>query len=412
VFRATLAAVSALLSLVLALAAPHAQLSAPPVPLRVGTAWRATLVVRPAPRRAPIVSARPSSGAPLRFRSTRLAPGRFRVVLRLPRAGSWSLSAQVGAATVRLRGVRVLPLAPPVSPLPGAAALRVCGGAAIPYTQNGFALGFGSAWVVCTRQQRVLRITGGKIAAAVSLPVEPWAIAAGEGAVWALARESTAVYRISPATNRVSAHVELDAAGVYLWALAGAVWVADDADSTLIRIDPVGLRVSARLPSGDGPSGLAFDGTYLWLVSHRENSLDRIDPATNIVTRVAIALSPPDATAAERVAALGGSLWITGRGLDLLRRSPAGAPLGTVEVGPAAMDVVTDGSSLWAAAFTPPAAHRGDPVAGELLRVDASGQVVARVAATRRLFVNGLAAGDGALWVYDGVAGLLVRLPT
>ena len=140
--------------------------------------------------------------------------------------------------------------------------------------------------------------------------------------------------------------------------------------------------MSARLPVGDGPSGLAFDGTYLWLVSHRENSLDRIDPATNAVTRVATTLSPPDTTAAERVAALGGSLWITGRGLDLLRRSPAGAPLGTVEVGPAAMDVVTDGTSLWTAAYTPAAARRGDPVAGELLRVDASGQVVARVAAT------------------------------
>lgn len=387
-------------------------MSAPPAPLRVGTAWRATLVVRPAPKRAPTISARPSSGAPLRFRSTRVAPGRFRVVLRLPRAGSWRLSAQVGRATVPLRGVRVLPLTPPASPLRGAAAVRVCGGAAIPYTQNGLALGFGSAWVTCTRQQRVQRITSGKIVAGISLPVEPWAIATGEGAVWALARDGSTVYRISPATNRVSARVELGAAGVYLWALAGAVWVADDADSTLIRVDPVGLRVSARLPAGGGPSGLAFDGTYLWLVSHRENSLDRIDPATNVVTRVATTLSPPDTTAAERVAALGGSLWITGRGLDLLHRSPAGATLGIVEIGPAAMDVVSDGSSLWTAAFTPAAARRGDPVAGRLLRVDASGEVVARVAATRRLFVNGLAAEGGALWVYDGVAGLLVRLPT
>ena len=44
--------------------------------------------------------------------------------------------------------------------------------------------------------------------------------------------------------------------------------------------------------------------------------------------------------------------------------------------------------------------------------MDASGAVASRVAATRRLFVNGLAADAGAAWVYDGVAGLLVRLPT
>jgi virginiamycin B lyase len=313
---------------------------------------------------------------------------------------------------VRLRSVRVLPLSAPVSPLPGATAVRVCGGAAIPYTQNGLALGFGSAWVVCTSQRHVQRITNGRVVASIRLPIEPWAIAAGEGAVWALARDGTAVYRISPTTNRVTAHIDLGADGVYLWALAGAVWVADDADSTLIRLDPAALRVAARLPAGNGPSGLAFDGTYLWLVSHRENSLDRIDPATNAVTRVASQISPPDTSAAERVAALGGSLWITGRGLDLLRRSPAGAPLGTVEVGPAAMDVVTDGSSLWAAAFTATGARRGDPVAGALLRVDATGAVLERVATTRRLFVDGLAVEDGVLWLYDGLAGLLVRLPT
>jgi len=306
----------------------------------------------------------------------------------------------------------VLPLAPPASPLPGASAVRVCGGAAIPYTQNGLALGFGSAWVVCTPQRRVERVTGGKVVATVALPEEPWAIAAGEGAVWALARDGSTVYRISPAGNRLAGHIDLGASGAYLWALAGAVWVADDADSSLLRVDPAGLRVTARLAVGDGPSGLAFDGAYLWLVSHRENSLDRIDPSTNAVTRIASALSPPETTAAERVAALGGSLWITGRGLDLLRRSPTGSADGTVEIGPAAMDVVSDGSSLWTAAFTPAAARRGDPVAGELLRVDASGAVAERVPAARRLFVNGLAADPGAVWLYDGVAGLLVRLPT
>jgi hypothetical protein len=299
-----------------------------------------------------------------------------------------------------------------VSPLPGASAVRVCGGAAIPYTQNGLALGFGSAWVVCTRLQRVQRITNGTVVASIRLPIEPWAITAGEGAVWALARDGTAVYRISASTNRVTAHVELDATGVYLWALAGAVWVADDADSTLIRIDPAGLSVSARLASGDGPSGLAFDGTYLWLVSHRENSLDRIDPNTNAVTRIASPVSPPDTSAAERVAALGGSLWITGRGLDLLRYSSAGEPLGTVEVGPAAMDVVTDGSSLWTAAYTPKGAQRGDPVAGAIVRLDAAGSILEQVTPTRGLFVDGLAAEDGVLWIYDGIAGLLIRLPT
>ena len=184
----------------------------------------------------------------------------------------------------------------------------MCGGAAIPYTQNGLALGFGSAWVVCTPQRRVERVTGGKVVATVALPEEPWAIAAGEGAVWALARDGSTVYRISPAGNRLAGHVDLGANGVYLWTLGGAVWVADDADSSLLRVDPAGLRVTARLAVGDGPSGLAFDGAYLWLVSHRENSLDRIDPSTNAVTRIAECFMVEEATSsipAPLVASIG-----------------------------------------------------------------------------------------------------------
>jgi hypothetical protein len=127
---------------------------------------------------------------------------------------------------------------------------------------------------------------------------------------------------------------------------------------------------------------------------------------------VASAISQPDTTAAERVASFAGSLWVTGRGLDLLRLSSSGALLGRTDIGPAGIDVVADGSSLWAPAFAPAAARRGDPVAGAILRVDDRGTVVSSTPATRRLFVDGFVAGDGALWVLDGVAGLLLRLPT
>jgi streptogramin lyase len=407
---------AALLSLILTLASPHAVLSRPPAVLHAGRPWRATLIVRPAPSLAPTVTARHAAGKPLRFRARRISSGRFRVVLRLPRAGRWSLAARISAQMLPLRSVRVVSAPAPVSPLPGAHAFRVCGGASIPYTQNGLAVGFGSAWVVCTPQQRVERVdaTSGRVVASIRVPAPVWAISAGEGGGWAIARDDSTLYRISPASNRISARVALDAPGVYLWADAGAVWVADDADRTLIRVDPARNRVVARLPVGDGPSGLAFDGASLWLVSHRENSLDRIDPATNRVTRVGSGLAPAETTAAERVAALAGSLWITGRGLDLLRFSMNGSLLGRTELGPAAMDVVSDGSSLWVPAYTPAAARRGNPVTGAVLRIDSGGRIANRVevARRRRLFVDGFAAEAGRLWVLDGVAGLLLRLPT
>ena len=124
-------------------------------------------------------------------------------------------------------------------------------------------------------------------------------------------------------------------------------------------------RQVARLPVGDGPAGFVFDGTYVWVLNHRENSLDRIDPATNTVVRMANGISPAANSAAERIASFGGSLWVTGRGLDLLRVSPStGAVLGQTEIGPAGVDVRSDGTNLWVVAYEQAAEVRGDPVAG------------------------------------------------
>ena len=314
---------------------------------------------------------------------------------------------------MRLRTVTVKPLPPPVSPLPGASAFRVCGGATIPYPQYALAVGFGSAWIACVRQSEVQRVSldSGKVTACIPVPAPVWTIAAGEGAVWAVPLGGSTIYRINPATNRVAAQIGLDTPVPYLWAGGGALWVADDPGHALLRVEPGTNRQVARLAVGDGPSGFAFDGTYVWMLNHRENSLDRIDPVTNTVVRMANGLSPAANSAAERIASFGGSLWVTGRGLDLLRVSPAtGAVLATTEIGPAGVDVRTDGTNLWVVAYERAAEVRGDPVAGAVLRIRADGSVVSSITPTKRLFANGVIAVDGQLWVLDSVAGLLLRL--
>jgi streptogramin lyase len=155
-----------------------------------------------------------------------------------------------------------------------------------------------------------------------------------------------------------------------------------------------------------------FDGTYVWILNHRENTLDRIDPATNAVVRMASGLGSANNSAAERIASFGDSLWVTGRGLDLLRVSPStGAVLGQTEIGPAGVDVRSDGTNLWVVAYEQAAEVRGDPVAGAVLRVGADGSVISSIAPRKRLFANGVAAADGQLWLLDSVVGLLLRLP-
>ena len=313
-----------------------------------------------------------------------------------------------------MRVVSVKPLPPPVSPLPGASAFRVCAGALIPYPQYALAVGFGSAWVACVRQGEVQRVSlaTGKVTTRIPVPVAAWSITAGEGAVWAAALGGSVVYRINPGTNRVAAQIGLDTRVPYLWAGGGALWVADDPGRAMLRVDPATNRPGQRIPVGDGPAGFVFDGTYVWILNHRENTLDRIDPATNAVVRVASGLGPANNSADERIASFGGSLWVTGRGLDLLRVSPAsGTVLGTTEIGPAGVDVRSDGTNLWVVVYEQAAEVRGDPVAGAVLRVAANGSVISTLAPTKRLWANGVAAVDGQLWVLDSVAGLLLRLP-
>jgi virginiamycin B lyase len=298
--------------------------------------------------------------------------------------------------------------------LPGATAFRVCGGASQPYLQYGLALGFGSAWVACRNQSEVQRIDQGtgQVLARIPLPgVSVWSVAAGEGAVWAIALRGSTVYRIDPSANRVVAQINLTVGVPYLWAGGGAVWAADDDGNALIRVDPQANQQAARLSVGNGPAGFAFDGSFVWILNHRENTLDRIDPSTNTVVRMSNGLAGMDA-AAERIEAFGGALFVTGRGLDLLRVSRAnGAILGQTEIGAGGIDVVSEGANLWVVSYEAAADLRGDPIAEAVLRVDASGVISRRIEPTRQMFVDGAAAADGQVWLFDAVAGLLVRLP-
>jgi DNA-binding beta-propeller fold protein YncE len=407
--------VTALLA-ILALAAPpvHATISAPPKPLLVGKTWNATLVVKPGPTRRPVVVARPVSGRAVVFGARKVRPGRYRVAIKLKAVGSWRLSVRIGRRTKALRTVKVVPLPPPVSPLPGGTAYRVCGGLREPYRQYGLAVGFGSAWLACGANgvQRVDTTTGA-VTARIRVPgAALWSIAAGEGSVWAVELQGSTLYRISPGSNVVLAAIQLGARVPYIWAGGGAAWAANDGGQSLLRVDPLTNQLAANVGVGDGPAGFAFDGSYVWVLNHRENTLDRIDPATNGVTRMAVGLGGTDA-AAERIAVFEGDLWITGRGLDLLRVSRStGAILGTTEIGAGGIDVRAAGSKLWVASYEAEGDRLGQPIVSELLRIDASGAISQRIAPTRRLFANGLAVDEGSVFVFDSVAGLFVRLPS
>jgi hypothetical protein len=391
---------------------PHSTLSGPPRPLITGRAWNATLLVKPPPRSSPRIVARPPAGRSLVFRTRRVARGKYKVRIVLNRVGRWTVSMRLGSRTRRLRAVTVKPLPPPTSPLPGGTAYRVCGGAREPFLQYGLAIGYSSAWIACREQRAVQRVdlATGSVAPMIRVAEPVWSVTAGEGSVWAIALRGSAVHRFDPGTNRVSAAISLGGAVPYAWAGGGALWAADDEGQAMIRIDPASNAQVARVPVGNGPAGFAFDGSFVWLLNHRDNTLDRIDPATNAAVRMAT-IPGGDQVAAERIAVVGGLLWITGRGLDLLRVSPAnGSVVGSTEIGTGGIDVVTDGANLWVVAYTSEGDSRGEPLVASVLKINAAGGIAARVTPTRALHADGVAAANGQLWLFDAVAGQLVRL--
>jgi streptogramin lyase len=371
-------------------------------PARAGTAWTGTLVSK---RRPGTVTAR--NGVTSQAVAVRRG-GRNRYRLRavFPFSGRWQLLA----SRRRLGVVSVRPAPALASALPTAQAFRLCGGTGPPYPQYALSRdpGTGALWASCRQQARLHRISpaSGETRAILRLTSTPFSIAAGLGAVWS-AERSPVVSRIDMRTGRSGTAVT-GGGFAYIWTAAGSVWAADDDASALLRYDPAGRRVVATIPTGNGTSALVEDAGRLWIVNHRDGTLQRIHPATN--TSSALGRLPGDAP--ERMTYAEGSLWVTGRGTDLLRVDPAtGAVQATMDVGAGAIDVAAAAHSIWVAVPTDEADRQGNPFLDRLLRVDpATTAVVETLRPTTPIVVNGLASTGDALWIADTAGGRLYRI--
>ena len=172
----------------------------------------------------------------------------------------------------------------------------------------------------------------------------PIAVANGFGSVWALDSFGT-LTRLAPSSAEVEAEIEVGSSAPYnIWMGAGSVWVADDAGGEVIRVDPVSNDVVARIPVGDGPASMAFSGGQAWVANHRDRGITLVDTETNEATP----LVRMKAGAPERLALLGGRLWVTGRGIGLFGLDPR---TGTVEkqvaLDVSGIDLVAADGALW-----------------------------------------------------------------
>ena len=237
------------------------------------------------------------------------------------------------------------------------------------------------------------------------------AVAAGLGSIWALDSGST-LYRLDSGRARVtrgsgSVRTRRTTSG----SAAGSVWVADDQGATRAAGLP-GEQPRRRPHRGrDGPADMVFAGTRAWLLTHRDNTLYRIDTTSNEATLLST-LGGDDA-AAERLALLGGRLWVTGRGVPLLEVDPeTGATGGRSTSAARGSTSSRRPASLWIPTRTAEVDRTGFPTMAALRRVTPAGAVSTAATAQGRVDVHGLAAGKGSIWLADNTQGLLYRVPT
>jgi virginiamycin B lyase len=104
------------------------------------------------------------------------------------------------------------------------------------------------------------------------------------GAVWAVSSGEGNVYRVDPATKKVTAMITVAEGPRFTTEGAGALWVLSQSDGSVSRIDPATNKVVAVIPvhvPGKGGE-ICYGGGFIW-VTMDGNPVTRIDPATNKV---------------------------------------------------------------------------------------------------------------------------------
>ena len=149
-----------------------------------------------------------------------------------------------------------------------------------------------------------------KVAVSIDLPYAT-GIAELDGAIWVTT--ATGVSRIDPATNKVTATIQLGkgAVGELAW-LSGSkdgLWVSDYETSTVYRIDPSTRQILATIPVGLNPEGIVATPDGVWVANHHDGTVSRIDPTTNAVVAT-VHVTKDGNNGPQPIASGLGSIWV------------------------------------------------------------------------------------------------------
>jgi DNA-binding beta-propeller fold protein YncE len=126
-------------------------------------------------------------------------------------------------------------------------------------------------------------------------------LAYGFGSLWVLGPE---LERLSPATMRRVATVDLPGGYDDIATGLGAVWVADGEGEAVLRVDPREEGIARSYDVRGGPLGVAVGADAVWAASEA-GSVVRIDPRTDEVSAVAVGRTP------RTVDVGAGAVWVS-----------------------------------------------------------------------------------------------------
>lgn len=166
------------------------------------------------------------------------------------------------------------------------------------------AFGDGSLWI-SRGQTNVLRLDPRTYRVVASIRPRRGAgaaIAFGDDALWV--GGSNAVSRVSPALNRVTSTIRLEAMPVALAAGHGSVWAALATAGKVARVDAETEAVET-IRVGGAPTALAVGRDAVWVAVPSEGAVLRIDPERNaVVARIVTGATP------TAIAVTGDSVWV------------------------------------------------------------------------------------------------------
>ena len=269
-----------------------------------------------------------------------------------------------------------------------------------------------------------------KVVATISSPILEWPslLAVGDGALWIAdalpatnaGPQSGQLRKVDEATNQVVATIPVGRSPEGMAFTPGSVWTANHRSDeiegapaphtfSVSRVDVASNTESARIAVEHradrfddwdnfccGPQGMTAGFGSVWVGDATSNVVYRIDPATNGVIAT---IAPPDGSqACGDLAADATGVWV-GAGCDsttVWRIDPNTNTVSTtVQLGTNTGPVATGLGSVWAV------------IQDWLVRIDStSGAVLGK---NNISGINGVAVGDGVVWVGQGSKLLEIR---